>query len=1000
MERMGRSVEVQRLARLLYYYTKVRGCKTIIHFFPHAVDDLLPTLALLEHQEGPDQTSTWELRYILLLWLSLICMIPFDLHKFDEIKVNATSSPSDTVANRIQNVGRFFLASSGKEKDAAAVMLGKLFQRIDASQDQFAAFLQWSRSTLLASPEPTIFVATGILQTLCNVVKAASPTALEPHLTAIQSIVSLYSANVDEVAQAANREGMSKPFYFSNNSLVNRYKAKMICRLGLKALKPKKRRTPLRATTLMGNGNEASLGDDQDDADEEIPEVVDGYIANLLDALQDKDTVVRYSAAKGLSRLCSRLPTSFVEQVSDAMIDMFSVNIPDFMGDKKDLSNVSEFTWQGCCLALAELARRGLLSGKDLSEKLEWVEKALMFDVRRGAHSVGTGVRDAACYVLWAIARAHEAESIRPMAARLSHRLVCVALLDRDISIRRAASAAYQECVGRLNLFENGIDIIRKTDFYSVGIRRNAFLVCAPQVAEHTSYRDSILDCLLNSVIVHWDPSMRELGAQSLAKILEADMQQIAPPIIRQLTVQCKSADAAILHGTLSSLAELAEVCHRSDSSEVRQYCTTIFASIETIPSNAIRPLAPSMVIRSACLLLAASPTEASLQASQPGLKWEDIIFAAMKRQEEDVQIAACGALEAISHYHDCRGRIEKVISDWKSLTIAQQQSNARAMGYYDFHLHSEAFSSTITILLSVVQSGSACYSANIETRRNAFESMAKAINNLATQVDDNLDVSTAKSVFKAMLVGLDDYTADARGDVGSWIRIACLTGMRKLFTFLIDTSSLAMTHWLDQNLFDSICAGYCKQMAERIDSVRTLAAIECTRIVSSCKSIQKQPRLLFKGVEVFDRLFTQDLESNLKDPSWLLSNVVYLLLVEEYRSEVLKGIVLCIGGQKELTNRAVATSLSSFLMGEECGNCGPLSFISDIKQLAAKNIKTNRYFVPAIQTLNVLFEEGVIDEAMTESADARNLLLKILEMVARNINVIKSVARVMVSMQ
>lgn len=915
--------------------------------------------------------STWEMRYILLLWLSLICMIPFDLHKFDR-----SSSGSNTVAIRIQNIGRFFLASAGKEKDAAAVMLGKLFQRIDASQGDFANFLQWSTSTLLASPEPSIFVATGILQTLCNVVKAASPTALSPHLATIQNIVSLYSSDIEEVARVAQKTDMSEPFRFSNNSLVNRYKAKMACRLGLKALKPKKRRTPSKATLLMGVAGEKgdnSTEGDSGEQDEEVAEVIDGYVASLIDALQDKDTVVRYSAAKGLSRLCSRLPAIFVEQVSDAIVDMFSVNIPDILGEKKDLSNVSEFTWQGCCLALAELARRGLLSGETLSEKLEWVEKALMFDVRRGAHSVGTGVRDAACYVLWAIARAHEADSIRPVATRLSRRLVCVALLDRDISIRRAASAAYQECVGRLNLFEDGIDIIRKTDFYAVGIRRNAFLVCAPQVAEHISYRESLIECLMNSIIVHWDISMRELGSQSLAKILEADLLGLAPAIIQRLTQQCKSGDATVLHGTLSALAEIADVCRRSDIDEVRRNCTTIFAFVRLIPRHAVRPLAPAMVVRSACQLLAASAREDALQVNLPGLAWDDVVSAAMARQEEDVQLAACQALEAISIWYDCSDKIEAVIHNWKSLSTNQQQSNARAMGYYDFHQYKAAFAKAISFLLSVVQPGSPSYSTNIETRRNTFESMASAITVLGNHVDEDLEASTSRSVFTAMLGGLDDYTSDARGDVGSWIRSACLTGMRRLIIFFAMNSAQPMTHWLDQDLLDAICAGYCKQMAERIDSVRTLAAIECMRIISCCRSMQRQPSLSLKGSQVLDRVFPQDIESELKDPSWLLSRVVQLLLVVEYRSEVLKGIVLCIGGQKELTNRVVATSLSTFLGGDDCLPYGPTLFISDVHQLAARNIKINRYFVPAVQTLNVLFEEGVMDETVVGSVEARN---------------------------
>jgi hypothetical protein len=91
--------------------------------------------------------------------------------------------------------------------------------------------------------------------------------------------------------------------------------------------------------------------------------------------LAPQDTVVRYSAAKALSRLCERLPGSFIDQVADAIASLFAINVADIMGDRSDLSSVSEHTWQGACLALAELGRRGLLKGEELGEKLEWVQK-------------------------------------------------------------------------------------------------------------------------------------------------------------------------------------------------------------------------------------------------------------------------------------------------------------------------------------------------------------------------------------------------------------------------------------------------------------------------------------------------------------------------------------------------------------------------------------------------------------------------------------------------
>ncbi len=111
-------------------------------------------------------------------------------------------------------------------------------------------------------------------------------------------------------------------------------------------------------------------------------------------------------------------------------------------------------------------------------------------------------MRDAATYALWSLPRAYDSTTVAPFAERLAQNLVSVSTYDREVSIRRAASAAFQEYVGRtvceadtpcrelifiLNalqgIFPHGIDVLGKIDFFAVGIRRNAFLVAAPQVA-------------------------------------------------------------------------------------------------------------------------------------------------------------------------------------------------------------------------------------------------------------------------------------------------------------------------------------------------------------------------------------------------------------------------------------------------------------------------------------------------------------------------------------
>jgi len=65
---------------MLYFITKTRGYKTVLKFLPHEVQDLEPAFAFLKAQ---DKRRPWETRYMLMLWLSLMCMIPFDLRSID-----------------------------------------------------------------------------------------------------------------------------------------------------------------------------------------------------------------------------------------------------------------------------------------------------------------------------------------------------------------------------------------------------------------------------------------------------------------------------------------------------------------------------------------------------------------------------------------------------------------------------------------------------------------------------------------------------------------------------------------------------------------------------------------------------------------------------------------------------------------------------------------------------------------------------------------------------
>jgi len=95
----------------------------------------------------------------------------------------------------------------------------------------------------------------------------------------------------------------------------------------------------------------------------EIEQILD----MLLSLLKDKDTVVRWSAAKGIGRVTNRLPENYGDEVVESLLGGFS---------EREESG----TWHGGCLALAELARRGLLLPARLPSTIAVIQRALIYD--------------------------------------------------------------------------------------------------------------------------------------------------------------------------------------------------------------------------------------------------------------------------------------------------------------------------------------------------------------------------------------------------------------------------------------------------------------------------------------------------------------------------------------------------------------------------------------------------------------------------------------------
>ncbi|KZT73795.1 ARM repeat-containing protein [Daedalea quercina L-15889] len=976
------TMRLKWVAEHMYQYIKFRGYKTISRFFPHEIADLTIALEYMLLPNSPALVRwNWSLRYVVLLWLSLVCMIPFDLEQFDE------SDCTGETAEKLESLGKKHLNNAGLERDAAAILLARLYMRKDTSV-KFPGFIAWSAEITRGPVEP--FLTMGLLQVLCEVMKSGSVELVKTHASAILDVTNAVQAN--------------SPLL--QNTLIRKFRSKLISRTVLRLLPatPLVTRSKGRTLTASNAGEELQA---EADLDFDVPEELESVLEDLFGALQDKDTLVRWSAAKGVARISERLPTDFARQVLDNVVNLFSIH-SIAAATIYDMPSIAEGTWHGACLACAEMARRGLVADDALGDLIDWQCKALYFDIRKGAHSVGSNVRDAACYVLWSLARAQRPAVLEPFAEKLSRSLVAVALFDREIHIRRAASATFQEFVGRTSLFAHGIDVLRKTDFYSVGIRRSAFLVAAPEVAEHVEYRSSLIDHLLSVTLRHWDPQMRQLGAQSLRVICELDLPALGPDSAARAARFLQGPDVGDIHGALAALTELA-AAYRDSSHDLEAERRKVFAYLLEVPLNIVESSRHDLVTTAACNLIANGISPAEISSEETSVPhWRRVVDIGLKSKNTAVQEAAADAMAAVSKLVDCSAVVDRLIGDFNGGSPPVQQSLCRVLGVFDYAAYPHGIFKAIDRLLKCVDRSDPAMTVDVEARRNAFNSMPLILSNVVSKLSNQLSPAVVCQMIDAMQDGLTDYTSDERGDVGSWVRIACVKGLTSFAEILFPAASSLQNYaeYFPSAKYHAAVGGILKQGVERLDNVRQLAG-ECFMrlLVLPLPAISGAEQWQIHGHTLIKTLFLSETETiNWNEGDKLFPKAVRLLEIEPYREAVLAGLVLSASTKTDSTQRPVTASLVGYARGlpvsaTQSGRYDQCRLAQDLVTQASRNLASNNIVVPVLQTFNVLLESDVCEELSDDPAGLQSLRA-LLSIATRNVARLKNHQRIVMSMR
>lgn len=919
------------ICRLLYTLCKIRGEKVIVRFLSTETRNLELLLSAIEEGDGCVTNVgpwEWEERYITLLWLSQLLLVPFDLSTISSVSAITTQPtiigltwPSNVpgVTYRVILLAIRYLSSSGKERDAAKILLVRVAMRKDMQElGILQALVQWANSRLqTSSQEISSYYYIGILSFLAGVLNS-----------------SIQTADMDRYLSPISRTLQTESFIQTIGSSVVARKT------SIKAMRS------ICVLLLHQRNNTA-----------EMVEVIENTIGFLFGSLADNATPVRLAASKALSVITQELAPEMAGQVVEEVLASLKRNVlPGSHGS--DLSTVNPSEWHGLILTLSQLLYRRSPPPASLSDILPALLTGLSFEQRStSGSSIGTNVRDAACFGIWALARRYTTDELQNIDASLSNThdtvhesstiqtlataLIISSTVDPAGNIRRGSSAALQELVGRHpNAVTEGIPLVRVIDYHAVALRSRAIKEVALQAAQLSgSYKRAILEALLGwRGIGDADAATRRIVAAAFGYLISSatissasfDPTLTLESRLRRLTVRQDDER----HGLILCVASVFHHYRNDYAGDTKTLLSSrslILYILSDAQSSHRRPdLIAEAVSRLILVATSASyANETLLNGSLLNIA-VDLLSKWLQRSEAEVIEAASDAASNILHLLDSN-RQNVLIQSWMDL-ISKSQAGGRTG--QDRGVLSVIFKS-----FPIVQSMQDPIIKTLHVRWNAshdIETRAAILRYLT--ISDALK-SHANDFADMISAGLDDYMTNARGDVGSLVRIEAINAAGAVWKGIASNN-------LESKNFVKLYGKGLRLAAEKLDKVRATAQQAVASFLNSTKFQETHN----SSQEYFRYLL------DMQTTNSMASGFTYR---PEWGLEMLEGYVGSADTGSEELVRASRAAVADYC---EAGNLDLIC--ENLLAVLRKNVDNDRILVSTLEMINFLFDVRMIQHS------------------------------------
>ena len=216
--------------------------------------------------------------------------------------------------------------TSDKCQDASAFLLAKFMSRVDLRETVLPDFFQQLFNYLdEANKKSENIRVLGILKCIACIYKYGKREDLLKY-------------TLPTIEQLMKHDLLTQ----SQLAVVRKFHMKIVQRIGITFFRFKiakwryergsrilmnnitNKNTPGMVESVKKHDEQSKTKEGDGDEDEKIPNEIEEIIEQLLFGLKDKDTIVRWSSAKGIGRITNRLPKDMAEDVLVSVLDLFT----------------------------------------------------------------------------------------------------------------------------------------------------------------------------------------------------------------------------------------------------------------------------------------------------------------------------------------------------------------------------------------------------------------------------------------------------------------------------------------------------------------------------------------------------------------------------------------------------------------------------------------------------------------------------------------------------